>query len=118
MGRHTALGLISGLFVSGGIMDNQHQKIKGYRDLTEREIELMNLVKTMGGELEEVIKEISDLRTTQMSLFKHPTRAPEHVDGLTRPQLDESGRCINRAEDSLKTGIMWLVRSVALPNGF
>lgn len=99
-------------------MDNQHQKIKGYRELSEHEVELMNKAKDKGNELAEIIKEIDQLRGAQLRVFTHPTKSPEQVDGLTHKQVKESGRCINRAEDSLKTGIMWLVRSVALPDGF
>lgn len=29
-------------------MDNQHKKIKGYRDLSQAEIDLMNEVKAIG----------------------------------------------------------------------
>lgn len=32
-------------------MDNQHKKIKGYRDLSQEEIDLMNRIKEKGQEL-------------------------------------------------------------------
>lgn len=32
-------------------MENQHQKIKGYRDLSKEEIDLMNEIKAKGAEL-------------------------------------------------------------------
>ena len=32
-------------------MENQHRKIKGYRELIPEEIELMNRIKTKGAEL-------------------------------------------------------------------
>tara|TARA_B100000929_G_scaffold108179_1_gene85734 strand:- start:49153 stop:49452 length:300 start_codon:yes stop_codon:yes gene_type:complete len=99
-------------------MDNQHKKIKGYRDLQEYEVHLMNQIKERGQDLEELIAKLHSARASQLSAFKHPTRPPKEVDGLTLEQIEESGRCITRAEDSLKTGIMWLVRSVALPNSF
>ena len=36
-------------------MDNQHKKIKGYRDLSAEEIELMNRMKTHGAKTAELI---------------------------------------------------------------
>lgn len=99
-------------------MPEQHEKIEGYRKLSDHEIELMNKVKAKGNELAEIIKEIDQLRGSQLRVYQHSTKAPEHVDGLTRKQLIESGRCINRSEDYLKTGVMWLVRSIALPDSF
>ena len=39
-------------------MENQHQKIKGYRDLTQEEIDLMNEVKIKGAELGTLIEKL------------------------------------------------------------
>lgn len=41
-------------------MDNQHRKIKGYRELDEGDIERMNLVKAQGQALEELIDMVED----------------------------------------------------------
>ena len=35
-------------------MENQHEAIKGYRDLSQEEIDLMNIIKQKGSELEEM----------------------------------------------------------------
>lgn len=42
-------------------MENQHQKIKGYRDLTQEEIDLMNEVKTKGAELGAIIEKLDNI---------------------------------------------------------
>ena len=42
-------------------MENQHRKIKGYRDLTEAEINLMNRVKSKAQEVGDLIDEIDDI---------------------------------------------------------
>ena len=42
-------------------MENQHQKIKGYRDLTQEEIDLMNEVKTKGAELGVLIEKLDNI---------------------------------------------------------
>ena len=42
-------------------MENQHQKIKGYRDLTQEEIDLMNEVKEKGAELGALIEKLDGI---------------------------------------------------------
>lgn len=42
-------------------MENQHQKIKGYRDLTQEEIDLMNEVKEKGAELGVLIEKLDNM---------------------------------------------------------
>lgn len=39
-------------------MDNQHRKIKGYRELTQAEIDLMNEIKTKGAELGDLVAKL------------------------------------------------------------
>lgn len=74
-------------------MENQHKHIKGYRDLTEEEVALMNEVKSKGNELEELIERVS------------------MIDGIDEDWLHEG-------EMTLKKGVMFLVRSIAKPNSF
>lgn len=75
-------------------MDNQHQKISGYRDLSQEEVDAMNRFKATEREL-----------LAQLAALKRlaPTQASEHSFGL--------------AEDSLRVGFMWAIRGVARPNG-
>ena len=42
-------------------MENQHKKIKGYRDLTQEEIDLMNEVKIKGAELGLIIEKLNNM---------------------------------------------------------
>jgi hypothetical protein len=42
------------------MVDNQHKKITGYRDLTEFEIRMMNLVKTADREVAELWLQVRD----------------------------------------------------------
>ena len=39
-------------------MDNQHRQIKGYRELTQNEIDKMNIIKEMGVKLGELTKSL------------------------------------------------------------
>lgn len=74
-------------------MDNQHKKIKGYRELSQTEIDLMNKIKAKGAELGELIDEL------------------QNTDGLDQ-------RAISIGKTELQTGTMWLVRGVAQPESF
>lgn len=45
-------------------MENQHKQIKGYRDLSQAEIDLMNEVKRMGVPLEELTEKLKGMDET------------------------------------------------------
>lgn len=74
-------------------MDNQHKKIKGYRDLTQQEIDLMNEIKTKGAELGELVDKLKQT-----------------------PNLDQ--RWVSIGATDFQTGLMALTRSVAQPTFF
>lgn len=74
-------------------MENQHQHIKGYRDLTEQEIALMNDAK---GKAEDIGKLIDTLGGT--------------------PGIDQ--RWLAIAKTDLQKGFMALVRAIARPTTF
>ena len=74
-------------------MENQHRKIKGYRELTQDEINLMNEVKQKGVELGELIEKL------------------ESMDSLDKRWL-ETGKL------NLQQGLMSLTRSIAQPAFF
>jgi hypothetical protein len=73
-------------------MDNQHEKIKGYRDLTENEILQMNNCKEQGSILDVLI---GSLRNGAK-------------DGIDQ-------RWVSIGQTHLQQGIMALVRSIARP---
>jgi len=74
-------------------MDNQHKLIKGYRDLSQEEIDMMNRIKSLGSDLEDLIARLDDL-----------------------PNTDK--RWVSIGKTDLQKGIMALVRSVAKPESF
>ena len=74
-------------------MDNQHRQIKGYRELSQAEIDLMNKIKSKGAELGELV---ADLRAA--------------------PGLDQLWISIGATD--LQTGLMALTRGVAQPTFF
>ena len=74
-------------------MDNQHKLIKGYRDLSPQEIELINEVKNYANQLGLTVEAVSRI-----------------------PEIDQRAFAI--AKTQLQTGFMWLIRSIAQPQGF
>lgn len=76
------------------MVDNQHQKIKGYRDLSQAEIDAMNECKEMAEKVGELVCEI----------------------GGTMPNIDKRWHAI--AVTDLQKGFMALVRSIAKPETF
>lgn len=89
-------------------MDNQHQKIKGYRDLSQEEIDLMNEIKAKGEELQELIYKC---RGRDVAEGKTGDREHDEV-------LDEASRWREIAKTHLQQGLMALTRSVAKPGFF
>lgn len=74
-------------------MDNQHRQIKGYRELSQEEIDLMNEIKTKGAELGELVAKLRD------------------TIGLDQ-------RWVSIGATHLQEGLMALTRSVAKPDFF
>lgn len=74
-------------------MENQHNMITGYRDLTIDEINAMNYVKDQGQRLEHLIDEM-----------------------LSQSDLDQ--RWVSIGATHLQQGIMALVRAIAKPESF
>jgi predicted ATPase len=92
-------------------MDNQHKKIKGYRDLSQQEINLMNEIKNHGEKTKHLITSLKMLRLAAIE-------SDVNDEILTATQYRESFRCLGLAMDNLQTGQMWFVRAVALPDSF
>lgn len=74
-------------------MENQHREIKGYRELNEAEIALMNEIKTKGAELGELVAKL------------------KAVAGIEQ-------RWVAIGSTDLQTGLMALTRAVAQPTFF
>lgn len=80
-------------------MENQHRQIKGYRELSQAEIDLMNEIKAQGVALEALIEKL----LTPGPGYEHLKADPRWV-AIGRTHLQE--------------GLMALTRSVAKPTFF
>lgn len=74
-------------------MDNQHRKIKGYRELSQAEINAMNAVKEKAAEVGELVHELEQNK-----------------------DLDQ--RWVEVARTDLQKGFMAATRSIAKPEFF
>lgn len=74
-------------------MENQHRQIKGYRELSQEEIDLMNDIKAKGAELGELVEKL------------------RQAEGLDQ-------RWVSIGATDFQTGLMALTRSVAQPTFF
>jgi hypothetical protein len=74
-------------------VDNQHKLIRGYRDLTEREISTINSVKDIGVQLGDLIAVLDNEKSTDK-------------------------RWVSIAQTHFQQGIMAAVRSIAKPEIF
>lgn len=88
-------------------MENQHRQIKGYRELSQDEIDLMNRIKEQGADLDSLITE------SRKFDFGARTFGPE-----LPPELKEAERWRAIAKTHLQQGLMALTRAVAKPEFF
>ena len=99
-------------------MDNQHKLIKGYRDLTQQEIDLINRVKAIAEEVSVVVDDIIQYRNAEyLNVFD--TEDP--TSDATSDLLDSTYELTEWAKDGkrdLQVGFMKLVRSIAAPTTF
>lgn len=106
-------------------MDNQHQKITGYRDLSQTEIDLMNKIKRLGAELEMLQRDVgAHLEIQNLSAANFAVRGTDPdmrqtgIDEQSRLSHAEPRRWAAMAKTDLQTGLMKLVRAVAQPTTF
>lgn len=80
-------------------MDNQHRKIKGYRELNQEELDAMN-------EIKEIAARVGDLVNV--------------LEGTPHGQdsLDADKRWVSIGKTDLQKGFMALTRSIAKPEFF
>ncbi len=107
-------------------MENQHRKIKGYRELSQEEIDLMNEIKVKGAELAELIAKVELHVVSQRASLEAALKtddvytaelASAHVE-LDRIRSAEPYRWAAIAKTDFQTALMALTRAVAQPESF
>lgn len=105
-------------------MENQHQKIKGYRDLSQEEIDLMNKVKTKGEELRALVAEIRQVCVPEGPVISAAGDTAEGVlvEGLPMSAIEHEGDdpafWLRYADGALRVGLMYAVRAIAQPTSY
>lgn len=84
-------------------MENQHRKIKGYRELSQGEIDLMNEIKEKAEEVGQLVRKLE---------------AVKMIDGVQENPNDPDQRWVHIGKTQLQQGFMALTRSVAQPDFF
>lgn len=74
-------------------MQDQHKKIKGYRDLSQEEIDLMNEGKELAEQCRKFIEKLNSTESTDK-------------------------RCVSLGKTNLQNGFMWSIRGIAKPTTF
>jgi hypothetical protein len=95
-------------------MENQHRKISGYRELSQTEIDLMNKIKYLGPQLEDLTNEIK-VHLAEQLRTAHETGGDAEVERIAQA---EPFRWLAIGRTDLQTGLMALTRAVAQPNNY
>ncbi len=108
-------------------MDNQHRKIKGYRELSQEEIDLMNRIKAKGAELLTLQAELEGRLNTDAEVKRADAKRSmvgseyagnsDECHEFRRFESAEPLRWAAIGKTDIQTGIMALVRAVAQPAG-
>ncbi|WAR42925.1 Acb2/Tad1 domain-containing protein [Methylomonas rapida] len=115
-------------------MENQHRHIKGYRELSQEEIDLMNRIKVKGEELLSLHAELSGRLSTDHDVklsgarrsmegkefngvpYNEHTGASDECHEFRRFIAAEPQRWSAIGKTDIQTGIMALVRAIAQPS--
>lgn len=87
-------------------MENQHRQIKGYRELCQYEIDLMNEIKEKAAEVGELCDKLQS----------HKGAIDDN--GQTDPSTAPDQRWVAIGKTDLQKGFMALTRSIAKPGFF
>ncbi len=99
-------------------MDNQHQHIKGYRDLTAEEIALMNEVKAKAEEVGQLVEKLREKLAPVEADMAPVQVGGETVMAVVGFESFEAQRWLTIGQDHLQQGFMALTRAVARPTTF
>ncbi len=94
-------------------MENQHTLIKGYRDLSQDEIDLMNEIKSAGVLLQSIIDKVQKHLVNQNNQYYLVNKAE-----IRRIEDADPYSWCSAAKADLQTGLMKLTRAVAQPTTF
>lgn len=98
-------------------MENQHRQISGYRELSQAEIDLMNKIKALGPQIEEVCDAIADHIAEQRHSCEGKMTVEAQGESI-RLNHAEPEKWLRWGRDSMQSNLMMLTRAVAQPTFF
>ena len=99
-------------------MENQHSKIKGYRELSQEEIDLMNEIKAIGTELGSLVERLYEHAQSQIEAAHNLSTDTGDSTELDRLREAEPLHWVATGVTNAQLGLMALTRSVAQPTTF
>ena len=90
-------------------MDNQHKLIKGYRDLSQEDIDLMKKIKVLAEQVGELVKELEAKTQNDYYEDESPDDGEEAITAMT---------WVSHGKKDLQLGFMQLTRAIAKPSTF
>lgn len=95
-------------------MENQHRQIKGYRELSQTEIDLMNEIKSIGPQVQCLCQKIQ----SHLDAQKQAAEAAADEDELARLAAANPQLWKDWGQGSVQLALMELTRSIAQPTFF
>jgi hypothetical protein len=93
-------------------MENQHRQIKGYRELSQAEIDLMNEVKALGPQLEALCNKV------KAHIDEQKLKADSNEDEMVRLSAANPEHWESWGRSSFQASLMYLTRAIAQPTFF
>lgn len=90
------------------------KRLKGYRDLTQTEVDMMNEIKAFGPQLDALYKKINEHLTDQ----RISGARSETDDERDRMNQAEPEKWLELGKADLQQGLMKMTRSIAQPSFF
>jgi len=90
-------------------VDNQHKKIKGYRDLSQAEIDLMNEAKELAEKCGEFCAKLEESHAIELEATKNFEHRVELMDAIL---------WYKKGKRDIQVAFMEIIRSVARPTTF
>jgi hypothetical protein len=97
-------------------IENQHRLIKGYRDLSKVEIDLINEIKAKAEEVGELVKRLERLHKAEADEVRSHLENDEFSAWVD--SINEARRWSAVAKTQIQQGFMALIRAVARPTTF
>lgn len=104
-------------------MDNQHRKIAGYGELSQADIDMMNTIKAMGRQMEELLAQVASHVQDQRKAAHGAGDQGVENSRMDRAQPERMDRAQPErwaaiARTHFQEGLMALTRAVAQPTFF